>query len=49
MPVFIAARPGFLDMTGKAKWDAWDKKRGTNGTHAIPSAQWKLPLLPSRW
>ncbi|PFX22253.1 acyl-CoA-binding protein-like [Stylophora pistillata] len=22
-------RPGFLDMTGKAKWDAWNGKKGT--------------------
>ena len=21
-------KPGFLDFTGKAKWDAWDKKKG---------------------
>ena len=22
------ARPGFLDPKGKAKWDAWDGKKG---------------------
>jgi diazepam-binding inhibitor (GABA receptor modulating acyl-CoA-binding protein) len=22
------ARPGFFDLTGKAKWDAWEKKKG---------------------
>jgi len=22
-------RPGMLDMKGKAKWDAWDAKKGT--------------------
>ncbi|XP_001641414.2 acyl-CoA-binding protein [Nematostella vectensis] len=22
------ARPGMLDFTGKAKWDAWEKKKG---------------------
>lgn len=22
------ARPGLLDFKGKAKWDAWDKKKG---------------------
>ena len=21
-------RPGFLDFTGKAKWDAWDSRKG---------------------
>ena len=24
----FAARPGMLDFTGKAKWDAWEKKKG---------------------
>lgn len=24
------ARPGMLDFTGKAKWDAWDKNKGTS-------------------
>lgn len=23
-----AARPGMIDFTGKAKWDAWDKQKG---------------------
>ena len=23
-------RPGLLDFTGKAKWDAWDKAKGTS-------------------
>ncbi|KAK1116452.1 hypothetical protein QLX08_006005 [Tetragonisca angustula] len=23
-------RPGMLDFRGKAKWDAWDKKKGMN-------------------
>lgn len=23
-------RPGMLDFKGKAKWDAWDKKKGTS-------------------
>ncbi|CAD1477442.1 unnamed protein product, partial [Heterotrigona itama] len=23
-------RPGMLDFKGKAKWDAWDKKKGMN-------------------
>ncbi|XP_063421139.1 acyl-CoA-binding protein-like [Mytilus trossulus] len=22
------ARPGMLDLTGKAKWDAWEKQKG---------------------
>ncbi|KAL5263207.1 hypothetical protein ACHWQZ_G008553 [Mnemiopsis leidyi] len=24
------ARPGMLDFQGKAKWDAWDAKKGTS-------------------
>lgn len=24
------ARPGMLDFTGKAKWDAWDARKGTS-------------------
>nr|ACO08454.1 Acyl-CoA-binding protein [Oncorhynchus mykiss] len=24
------ARPGMLDFTGKAKWDAWEKEKGKN-------------------
>lgn len=24
------ARPGMLDLTGKAKWDAWKAKEGTS-------------------
>ena len=27
---FFLARPGMLDFRGKAKWDAWDKKKGMN-------------------
>lgn len=25
---FFPARPGMLDFTGKAKWDAWEAKKG---------------------
>lgn len=28
------ARPGLLDFKGKAKWDAWDHKKGTDGDQA---------------
>lgn len=24
----VAARPGFMDFKGKAKWDAWDGRKG---------------------
>ena len=26
--VFIADRPGMLDLKGKAKWDSWSSKKG---------------------
>uniref|UniRef100_A0A8C7GTP7 Acyl-CoA-binding protein-like n=1 Tax=Oncorhynchus kisutch TaxID=8019 RepID=A0A8C7GTP7_ONCKI len=28
------ARPGMLDFTGKAKWDAWEKEKGKNQEEA---------------
>jgi len=28
------ARPGMLDFKGKAKWDAWDAKKGTSSDAA---------------
>ena len=28
------ARPGMLDFTGKAKWDAWDARKGTSKQQA---------------
>ncbi|XP_044755381.1 putative acyl-CoA-binding protein [Coccinella septempunctata] len=28
------SRPGMLDLKGKAKWDAWSKKKGTNSEAA---------------
>ncbi|KAF8492615.1 acyl-CoA-binding protein [Russula emetica] len=27
-------RPGFLDFTGKAKWDAWNERKGTSKEEA---------------
>lgn len=27
---FVSARPGLLDVKGKAKWDAWNSKQGTS-------------------
>ncbi|XP_029936556.1 acyl-CoA-binding protein [Myripristis murdjan] len=29
------ARPGMLDFTGKAKWDAWDKEKGKSQDDAM--------------
>lgn len=27
---YVADRPGLLDVKGKAKWDAWNAKKGTS-------------------
>jgi hypothetical protein len=35
---FIIARPGMLDFTGKAKWDAWDAKKGNIALSLLPSS-----------
>lgn len=32
--IFILARPGMLDLKGKAKWDAWSKKQGMSTEEA---------------
>ena len=29
------ARPGMLDLKGKAKWDAWDARKGTSQDEAM--------------
>lgn len=28
-------RPGFTDMVGRAKWDAWNEVKGTSNTDAM--------------
>lgn len=28
-------RPGFTDMVGRAKWDAWEKLKGTSNDQAM--------------
>jgi len=28
-------RPGFTDMVGRAKWDAWNEMKGTGGEDAM--------------
>lgn len=30
-------RPGFTDLTGRAKWDAWARIKGTSKTQAMQS------------
>lgn len=29
------AKPGMLDMVGRAKWNAWDELKGTDGEDAM--------------
>jgi acyl-CoA-binding protein len=29
------AKPGFSDMVGRAKWDAWNSRKGTSGDAAM--------------
>lgn len=29
------ARPGMFDMRGRAKWDAWDKRKGMSAEQAM--------------
>lgn len=28
LSIIFAARPGLFDLKGKAKWDAWESKKG---------------------
>lgn len=34
-PFLIPARPGMFDLKGKAKWDAWEKCKGTSKEDAM--------------
>lgn len=34
-PPLIPARPGMFDLKGKAKWDAWEKCKGTSKEDAM--------------
>lgn len=34
IPLFRTARPGMLDLKGKAKWDAWKSKEGMSQNDA---------------
>lgn len=38
-------RPGMLDMVGRAKYDAWDKLRGTSGDKAMQAYIDKVSAL----
>lgn len=32
--IFCIAKPGFLDFKGKAKWEAWNGKKGLSSDEA---------------
>ena len=32
---FVADKPGMFDMTGKAKWEAWNKNKGLSKDDAM--------------
>lgn len=34
MVLISIARPGFLDLKGKAKWDAWNEQKGLDSEKA---------------
>mmetsp|Transcript_25123 Transcript_25123/g.47484 ORF Transcript_25123/g.47484 Transcript_25123/m.47484 type:complete len:85 (-) Transcript_25123:232-486(-) len=39
------SRPGMFDMTGKAKWDAWDKNKGMDKEAAMKGYVDKVAAL----
>ncbi|XP_028408680.1 acyl-CoA-binding protein-like [Dendronephthya gigantea] len=42
-------RPGFLDFTGKAKWDAWNALKGTNPDDAEKTYIAKVEELKGKY
>ncbi|KAM9486705.1 acyl-CoA-binding protein [Clarias gariepinus] len=43
------ARPGMLDFTGKAKWDAWDAKKGMSKEDAMKAYISKVEELKEKY
>ncbi|TRY88867.1 hypothetical protein DNTS_016947 [Danionella cerebrum] len=43
------ARPGMLDFTGKAKWDAWDAKKGLSKEDAMKAYIAKVEELKGKY
>ncbi|KAK3543563.1 hypothetical protein QTP70_023900 [Hemibagrus guttatus] len=43
------ARPGMLDFTGKAKWDAWDAKKGMSKEDAVKAYISKVEELKGKY
>ncbi|XP_067891240.1 acyl-CoA-binding protein [Heterodontus francisci] len=42
-------RPGMLDMKGKAKWDAWDARKGTSKDEAMKMYISKVQELKEKY
>ncbi|XP_052003775.1 acyl-CoA-binding protein [Xyrauchen texanus] len=43
------ARPGMLDFTGKAKWDAWETKKGMSKEDAVKAYIAKVEELKGKY
>ncbi|XP_018587841.1 acyl-CoA-binding protein [Scleropages formosus] len=43
------ARPGMLDFAGKAKWDAWEKKKGMSKEDAMKAYIAKVEELKEKY
>ncbi|XP_038645752.1 acyl-CoA-binding protein [Scyliorhinus canicula] len=43
------ARPGMFDLTGKAKWDAWDGRKGTSKEEAMKMYIAKVQELKEKY
>ncbi|KAG5833585.1 acyl-CoA-binding protein [Anguilla rostrata] len=43
------ARPGMLDFTGKAKWDAWEKRKGMSKEDATKAYIDKVEELKGKY
>ncbi|XP_048048650.1 acyl-CoA-binding protein [Megalobrama amblycephala] len=43
------ARPGMLDFTGKAKWDAWEAKKGLSKDDAMKAYIAKVEELKGKY
>ncbi|XP_061081917.1 acyl-CoA-binding protein isoform X2 [Conger conger] len=43
------ARPGMLDFAGKAKWDAWEKRKGMSKEEAMKAYVEKVEELKVKY
>jgi hypothetical protein len=42
--VAVAARPGIFDPKGRAKWDAWDARKGKYQTYSMMGTTSRVSL-----